>query len=1469
MNRTALEAGLSGLPARYELECSLGAGGGGEVWQVRDRATQASLALKLLSPLAGQREMDALVREGVTLSGLEGLGLPRIVRFGRLAGSERAYVLRELVQGDSLEIVLRQSTERALLALAAAAEQLTVLHRSGLLHGDVKPANIIVRTEGGATLVDLGLATPWREEGTQVEGLTPRYAAPELLSGKPITVRAELYALGLILKDTLEAAQVGWCDVATASELSRIAARGAAFDPATRFPSADEFAVALRSALGKPSHGRALAAAWPILGIDTLATALAADCALLPKDGILYVTGPIGSGRTTLLRRLAWSLGVGGATVGYIDDAASRAPEVALAELAELEQVAHSYCLIDDYEGCLGPVTERLALLRTHGARVIAVVEEAPRDARWFPVPPLPGAIASDLVTRSIPSLAGAALSRLLELSRCRPGRLRALLARAESRALSSATDVEDLAAELEGVDDSAKLSGLEGVTQLLKRGCYRDASRVLAQLDGQTRASFGGLVAQARLDQGTGASKQARAVLVELEASGALSQPGDEARWARLTLGRAELSQGDALQAAVRLEELGVGEDSLALEAAAQAALARAYLGESAQAQSRLLSLESSAKLKGFERVVALIWVARGLIHQREEQLDAARDAYRTALEFGGRAGDAGLLATARLNLAGLLKMRGDLAGALEHFEGALDLGERAGRLATVRNARINLANLDLYLGRLARVTAQLTALASEQEELSPLQCAQLIGLQAEQASRLGEFARASRDYARCAESYAALGRVSEAAEARLEGLLLETRSSQANVPALRLSLDRTREELGDSTAHRALCLMVEAALEYLAGDEQSARNALTAAIAHARETAQKSWVWRAHEARAELEERVGRVMRAQRDREEALLALEEIAGELPRDLREVFWDDTRRAKLREHISRRDIAHAPMEVMSTPRSELNADVSTLLSTPLEQRLARILEINAELVGEVNLERLMQRIIEHALRIVRAERGLVLLVDKDQGLRVTSSASYDASDPGLHFSKTTAETVVASGQPVVSINAKQDERMAGWASVHQLLLESVACVPIRSSRGMPVLGALYVETRLRRGNEFQTELPMLQAFADQAGIALHNAQLVLENQRRAQELEVSNQALQEAQERLREALANRTAVLQRTRQRLRETRDTLYGHFGFQGLVGTSAAMRRVYSVIQRVSDAGVPVLITGESGTGKEVVARAIHQTSSRARGPFIGVNCGAIPEHLLESELFGCVRGAFTGADRDRRGLFRESQGGTILLDEIGEMPAKMQAGLLRVIQERCVRPVGGTREEPVDVRLVFATHRDLAALVSQGSFREDLFYRINVVELAMPSLRERSEDIPQLVDHFLKLFAARYHQEKKTVSREAMAMLMAQPWRGNVRELENILLNAWVLSDDDDLCPQDFAWRSTSGPTGSEAPPVSPRPSERPVSAAPGSQTEERARIVEALARCGQNRAQAAVLLGIPRRTFYRRLEEYGLK
>jgi transcriptional regulator with GAF, ATPase, and Fis domain len=1476
------------LPSRYEPLSRLGQGGGGEVWAVRDRFTRREYALKLLAEHAGSRELAALVREAVSLSGLEGLGVPRVVRFGRLPKSQRPFLLRELVDGQSLEDLMAGSAtlETVLGALTQAADQLTLVHRAGLLHGDVKPANVIVESSSKVTFVDLGLAAPLREGGTVAEGLTPRYAAPELFDGRPLTVRAEVYALGVTLSEILEAKRAAQAAPLVARELTEVARRATAALSDQRYPSVDEFAMAVRRAGGLPvpTHdSTSEAALWPIVGIDAMSAQLL-DAALTLKDGgSLRLVGPPLSGRSALLRRLAWSLGAGGQSHAYIDDA--QAPLAVTAELEAHPTPAGVIVLVDDADALEPESADLLERARADGARLVLVGGARwGSEAREIEVPPLDDRAAIELVRRAVPSLTDKLQKRVVAASGGYPGELRRLVRLIASDAVASPEDIErKLGATVERVSESR--DPLERALLLLDRGRYTEAKAALALLASDDRVAVS--IARARLELGLGEPAAAlaglRASAPKLESATDLERQGHA-----LYLGRSLVGTGGYADALALLEPLATAPPQIAGEALAYTGLALALLGRHDEARARLADSEKIATELGSARLEALVLLSLGLVLQRGDQGDEARKAYERSIEAAERAGDAGTLASVQLNLAGLLKVQGDIAGAIDVFEAAADMGRRSGRQNTVRWALLNLANTDIYLGRLGRARASIDTLNEQRSRLAPVMVPYLLGANAELQARLEKFDLAVKLFDECADAHQALGHAVDEADARLEAIVVAARGTNPDLGALRQRLNQARQALGDSPSHKPLLLLATARIAELAGDEAAARRGFDAAIAAAREAGQKEWIWRALEAKAALEEEGGQPLLARRDREEALAVLEDIGARLPRDLREVYWNDPRRRQLRAVVPTA-LGSANTELGASPLrgpmlSATSRPITTLLgtgggvsqlATPLEHKLARILEVNAELAGELDLERLTTRITGHAVELARAERGFLILREADGSLTV--HASRGSSDDRAHaeFSRSIAEEVIESREGVVAVNARDDSRVGGYASVHQMMLESVACVPILAP-DRHAIGALYVETRRRPGSHFEREMPTLRAFADQVAIALENARLVRENQRRADELAQANESLEEARRRLSELLGDRTEQLNRARRRLRDARDTLYGHFGYQGLVGTSAAMRRVYALIDRLKDTDVPVLITGESGTGKEVVARAIHSSSPRASAKFLGVNCGAIPENLLESELFGHVKGAFTGADRDRKGLFRECNGGSILLDEIGETPKKMQASLLRVLQERTVRPVGGSAEEPVDVRVIFATNKDLDELVKKGQFREDLYYRIHVVETRLPSLRERTDDIPQLVDHFLGLFAARYKREKKTVSRDAIRRLGDYAWPGNVRQLENVLLNALVMSEEPELVADDIelpdGWitesarheraRAPEGETGKSD-------STRRKGTVSEHRREERERILSALRSCNWNRVRAAELSGIPRRTFYRRLREYGIQ
>ncbi len=311
--------------------------------------------------------------------------------------------------------------------------------------------------------------------------------------------------------------------------------------------------------------------------------------------------------------------------------------------------------------------------------------------------------------------------------------------------------------------------------------------------------------------------------------------------------------------------------------------------------------------------------------------------------------------------------------------------------------------------------------------------------------------------------------------------------------------------------------------------------------------------------------------------------------------------------------------------------------------------------------------------------------------------------------------------------------------------------------------------------------------------------------------------------------------------------------------YRFENIIGKSAPMQDVFALIRRLSGSSANVLITGESGTGKELVARALHFNSPRAKKPFVPVNCAAIPDTLLESELFGYKRGAFTDARTDRQGQFVEADGGTLFLDEIGDLPPQLQAKLLRVLQERELRPLGAARAEKVDVRVLSATNRDLSQRMREGAFREDLFYRLNVIEVMLPPLRDRAEDVLPLSDHFLVEAAARTGKRIGAFTQAALKILLAYPWPGNVRELENVVERAVALAESDQIGPDDLPSqvrerRSADVLAGALA---------RGLTLA----ELEREYINRVLQAESGNKTRAAERLGLDRKTLYRKLAEYG--
>jgi transcriptional regulator with GAF, ATPase, and Fis domain len=353
-----------------------------------------------------------------------------------------------------------------------------------------------------------------------------------------------------------------------------------------------------------------------------------------------------------------------------------------------------------------------------------------------------------------------------------------------------------------------------------------------------------------------------------------------------------------------------------------------------------------------------------------------------------------------------------------------------------------------------------------------------------------------------------------------------------------------------------------------------------------------------------------------------------------------------------------------------------------------------------------------------------------------------------------------------------------------------------------------------------------------------------------------------------------ETLTDLSELVERERT-IRELSRRLENGHGFHGLLGDSPPMRRVFRLLERAADSDAPVLILGESGTGKELAAKAIHDLGPRSAGPFIQLNCAALNESLLESELFGHVRGAFTGAVRHRTGRFEAAHHGDIFLDEIGDVPLGLQVKLLRVLETKTLERVGDHRPVHVDVRIISATNQDLARLVREGRFREDLLFRINVIPIHLPPLRERSEDVALLCDHFLAALREKSGKDVAGFTPEALALLRAHDWPGNVRELRSALEYAFVLVDSGRIHPEHLppsigASACPPLPASPPAPaqPPSPIPSPAPFGGRETRAETERRELVAALRRAGGNQSEAARLLGVHRGTVINRMRKYGI-
>jgi transcriptional regulator with GAF, ATPase, and Fis domain len=477
--------------------------------------------------------------------------------------------------------------------------------------------------------------------------------------------------------------------------------------------------------------------------------------------------------------------------------------------------------------------------------------------------------------------------------------------------------------------------------------------------------------------------------------------------------------------------------------------------------------------------------------------------------------------------------------------------------------------------------------------------------------------------------------------------------------------------------------------------------------------------------------------------------------------------------------------------------------------------LAKLVAFSHKLLSRYELDPLLETMMDQVIELTRADKGFLILFESGEPrVKVARNVKHENIDDAVsRISDSIVATVLQTRKPLIVSDALKDPLYASSESVVNLKLLSVMCAPL-TEKG-EVIGLIYVGND-SIANLFEPRgLDLLTIWSAQASLVLRNALLV-------NELRIDNAEL---------------------RKQLEVER---YGE-----IIGACSSMKEVYRKIDKVAATDISVLIAGETGTGKELIAREVHKRSPRAKGPFVCINCGAIPENLLESELFGHVRGAFTGAVATRQGKFQAAHGGTLFLDEIGEMPLLLQVKILRALQERQVQKVGDSRMESVDIRVVAASNRNLDEEIKRGTFREDLYYRLNVVTLKLPPLRDRGEDILVMAKYFLAKYGRELNSKAKGFSPGAVVAMKKYAWPGNVRELENRIKKAVVLADKAMVSGEDMDLR--------------PENLEPPLSLADALEAFRKSYINDVLERNNGNRTKTAKDLGVDPRTIFRHLEK----
>ncbi|MEM6954568.1 MAG: sigma 54-interacting transcriptional regulator [Myxococcota bacterium] len=1480
---------------RYRVDARLGSGGLADAFLARDLLTGDRVLLKAVRSV---RDVTALRREFTVLRSCRHPRLTQVRDFGWMFGGARAYYVADYIDGERLDSWWPgRSWAEQRTVLTDVLHALGVLHRSGVRHGDVKPQNVLV-SDGRATLIDLSCVARLGE-ATVLEG-TEGFVAPELQRGFA-DARADLYALGIAIQflgvpeslvglvqrltatrseerpsDVNEVLEALGTDVETGGVhahagpwvgreqlVEQVDAMIAAVQSGARAPrtlvlegapgagrsrALQELkwraqprirTIEGRSSLG-PSEmlGRALAKPVP-KGLEAQERAIAelvarsepllflvddADmhmsglAALLPEDGPLMLLGsgiathrastalPVGPLSTAAIGR--WSRAVG---AEHVD--AGRLHTLTAGNAARVAERLARASAGEDW---------RADLPHEVGAETDLELREVVAAARWMS----PATVAS---LRAV-EISESAITRAhrLGLIRFDPPEVTAL------RTTRFSSDLRPLAEQV-----LKQVSDTQQALLWIELGREREAREAAARWEREPGAWSG--VLERLGDLGTAARAAIRATDLHM-ARRCLERasPSEET-----TLARAEIalkgSRPDEVIALLR----GMQRPE-AVDLRCQAMVLRTeYEDARDQAERALAELDlSDQQADRFRETVA---VARAYLRQpgAEELLDQVRVSYETRLDPVGAsrvAIRAGILAYQRgdwatcvahyqqslaiarahgldtdlavawMNLGTAVQNDGDWGAAMEAYDRALRYATLLNQTGTQVLIRFNLACLALEVGAFDRAE---TLLQTARETHSGTGLRQL---DSHLPRANGELALARGDFLTAEEAFG-----QAIASVRSQGSALDL--AELLLLRAQLAVERRRPDLadeflgevdvGNSDDLRIRRLLVMARTAYVREDRVTCGRHAHRALAMANEASRTPLAAQAHTLLAAVYDHHAEL--AADHRRSARLLWARIGATLPESYRDAFLN---------HPDRRACKKAPHRSRSTG--------------PDGVWLGRFLEINEQLLSSLDPHEVLERAMDAAIRLTSAERGFILLADED-GIRVAVARNVDEDslNPShAGFSRSVAERVLQHGRSVITVDAKVDRRFAGAESVHGKQLTSIACLPIRGREG--TRGALYLDNRHALAAFREADRDLLQAFADQVALALRNAEL-------HESLQLRTRALDDARAALENRVLGQAARIRALAVEVAGNQTEDAYRYDFSSIVGRSRRMRAVLDTLEKVIDTDLSVLIRGESGTGKELVAQAIHSNSPRKDQPLVIINCAALPEPLIESELFGHVRGAFTGADKAHTGLLVRARGGTVFLDELGEMPLSMQAKLLRAVQEREVRPVGGSGRVPIDVRFIAATNRDLRSEVAAERFREDLFYRLSVIDIEVPPLRERLEDLMPLSVHFLSQL------EGGTLSPAAQALLHAHAWPGNVRELANVLTRAQALCRGGTISPADLSLDLT----------------ERLPESRDSYRQDEGEAIKRALVEHRWNVSAVSRALSIPRQTLYRRIKELQLQ